>query len=36
MLQIMEDAVDNVVEKTEEEITSLQEERELYVESIAG
>ena len=31
-----EDAVDNVVEKTEEEITSLQEERELYVESIAG
>lgn len=31
-----EDAADNVVEKTEEEITSLQEERELYVESITG
>ena len=31
-----EDAADNVVEKTEEEITSLQEERELYIESIGG
>ena len=30
-----EDAADNVVEKTEEEITSLQDERELYVESIS-
>lgn len=31
-----EDAQDNVVEKTEEEITSLQEERELYIESLGG
>ena len=31
-----EDAQDNVVEKTEEEITSLQEERELYIGSLAG
>ena len=31
-----EDAADNVVEKTEDEITSLQEERELYIESLGG
>ena len=31
-----EDAQDNVVEKTEEEITSLPEERELYIESLGG
>ncbi len=31
-----EDADDNVVEKTEEEITSLQQERELYIESLGG
>ncbi len=31
-----EDAEDNVVQKTEEEITSLQEERELYIESLGG
>lgn len=31
-----EDAADNVVEKTEDEITSLKEERELYIESIGG
>ena len=31
-----EDAVDNVVEKTEDEITKLQEERELYIESLGG
>ena len=30
------DAADNVIEKTEDEITSLKEERELYIESIAG
>ena len=30
------DAADNVVEKTEDEITSLQEERELYIESLGG
>lgn len=29
-----EDAADNVVEKTEEEITSLQEEREAYIDSM--
>ena len=31
-----EDAADNVIEKTEDEITSLKEERELYIESIGG
>lgn len=31
-----EDAADNVIDKTEEEITSLQEERELYIDSIGG
>ena len=31
-----EDAADNVVEKTEDEITRLQEERELYIESLGG
>ena len=31
-----EDAVDNVVDKTEEEITGLQEQREQYIESIGG
>ena len=31
-----EDAADNVVETTEDEITSLQEERELYIESLGG
>ena len=31
-----DEAEDNVVEKTEEEITSLQEERELYIESLGG
>lgn len=31
-----EDAADNVVEKTEDEITSLQDERELYIESLGG
>lgn len=31
-----EDATDNVIEKTEDEITSLKEERELYIESIGG
>ena len=30
-----EDATDNVVDKTEEEITSLKEERELYIESLS-
>ena len=29
-----EDAADNVTDKTEQEITSLQEEREQYVESL--
>lgn len=31
-----EDAADNVVDKTEEEITGLQEQREQYIESIGG
>ena len=31
-----EDAADNVIKKTEDEITSLKEERELYIESIGG
>lgn len=31
-----EDAADNVIDKTEDEITSLKEERELYIESIGG
>ena len=31
-----EDAADNVVEKTEDEITSLQEEREAYIDSLGG
>ena len=31
-----EDAADNVVEKTEDEITSLQDEREAYIDSIGG
>ena len=31
-----EDAADNVVDKTEDEITSLQEEREAYIDSIGG
>ena len=31
-----EDAADNVVEKTEDEITSLQEEREAYIDSMGG
>lgn len=31
-----EDATDNVVEKTEEEITSLKEEREAYIEAMGG
>lgn len=31
-----EDAADNVVDKTQEEITGLQEEREQYIESIGG
>lgn len=31
-----ENADDNVVQKTEEEITSLQEERELYLQSLGG
>ena len=31
-----EDAAGNVIEKTEDEITSLKEERELYIESIGG
>ena len=31
-----DDAADNVADKTEEEITSMQEERELYIESIGG
>lgn len=30
-----EDATDNVIEKTEEEITSLKEERETYIESLS-
>ena len=30
------DAADNVIDKTEDEITSLKEERELYIESIGG
>ena len=30
-----EDAVDNVIDKTEEEITSLKEERETYIESLS-
>ena len=31
-----EDAADNVVEKTEDEITSLQQEREAYIDSLGG
>lgn len=31
-----ENAADNVIDKTEDEITSLKEERELYIESIGG
>lgn len=31
-----EDAADNVVDKTEEEITGMQEQREQYIESIGG
>lgn len=31
-----ENAADNVVEKTEDEITSLQDEREAYIDSIGG
>lgn len=31
-----EDAADNVVDKTEEEITGLQEEREAYIDSMGG
>ena len=31
-----EDADDNVVDKTEDEISSLQDERELYIESLGG
>lgn len=31
-----EDAADNVTDKTEEEITLIQEERQLYLESLAG
>ena len=31
-----EDAADNVTDKTEDEITALQDERELYIDSIGG
>lgn len=31
-----EDAADNVIDKTEDEITSLQEEREAYIDSLGG
>ena len=31
-----DDATDNVIEKTEDEITTLKEERELYIESLGG
>lgn len=34
--QNAEDAADNVTDKTEEEITLIQEERQLYLESLAG
>ena len=34
--QNSEDAADNVVDKTEEEITLIQEERQQYLESLAG
>ena len=34
--QNAEDAADNVNDKTEEEITLIQEERQLYLESLAG